>query len=544
MFVAKAIFLAIAAQSTSVYSESLRATTERALSQDKFFNFQPRTDVVDHSRVDLDQKAMEKDLAQQTVVGFQSALDIYQNGAHSKAYSVLTLSTPLMASYSKGTEVSGKSVIGNAQGGKLYKAANVGDNVISVQYATTRDCLVRGPEPNTNGCFASSGEIVIGSVPLTYSYNVESATKNGRTLQGFSTAAQDKMWSCANCPYDDYKKFYDYYGKFDYANQWIMAAFEGAETDFDKGNADFSKYSKEGQTEAIKKASSYMSVWMYVVRELEDALDDCNNNCAEAGCNDDQVSAWDEAVAFYVGSQEKGTGGYLPYSLANKRCANFGTCSDGTVGQASANNRIMLEYLKGQDSLRAGQCREARKNKEKIVQLMTIPLIQGTLRYAYIVGVQNDIREKPRAEGAVFAASVLPMVNACGSADATTIYNNMRVGNDAVPNFKDVKAAFENNYDCLGITCADIGGLVDRTDGSYLPGAKPCGNVASTTAKNKSSINSSATIFIAIGVTAGLILVAVVVVLVSCKSWGSKTKKDFDVTTEDLPPQSEGNQVS
>jgi hypothetical protein len=41
---------------------------------------------------------------------------------------------------------------------------------------------------------------------------------------------------------------------------------------------------------------------------------------------------------------------------------------------------------------------------------MAVPLIQGTLRYASMISTQIDAGEKAKAEGAVFAASVLPLV--------------------------------------------------------------------------------------------------------------------------------------
>ena len=41
-----------------------------------------------------------------------------------------------------------------------------------------------------------------------------------RTLKGFSTGAQGKMYDgCPGCPYKHYKQFYDYYGDFDYADK-------------------------------------------------------------------------------------------------------------------------------------------------------------------------------------------------------------------------------------------------------------------------------------------------------------------------------------
>ena len=52
---------------------------------------------------------------------------------------------------------------------------------------------------------------------------------------------------------------------------------------------------------------------------------------------------------------------------------------------------------------------------------------------------------KERAEGAVFAAAVLPQVHACNAASAKTIYDNMNI-NGAAVDFNAVKAAFEGCY--------------------------------------------------------------------------------------------------
>lgn len=321
----------------------------------------------------------------------------------------------------------------------------------------------------------------------SFEYNYDPLTNNlnGRTLQGFSTGAKAKMYDCATCPYPTYDKFYKYYGAYDYGDQWVMAAFNKAKTAFTNG-ADFSVYGDVGTTEAIIKGTAYMNVWMYVNREMEDAIDDCSNDCATDACNDDQVAAWDEAVAFYTGSVAKndgaGTTGHLLYTLAQKRCANFGTClTSGTdTGVAAVNSEVFRSFKEGKQFLQLGQCTDAKKTVDRITNLMTIPLIQGTLRYAYITDKQNDKREKSMAEGATFAASVLPMIAACNANDAKTIYDNMRVGGTA--SFEAVKAAFEANYACLGVSCADVGGLVDEAVGGYLAGAEPCVGGASPSA--------------------------------------------------------------
>merc|ERR1712113_862524 len=107
---------------------------------------------------------------------------------------------------------------------------------------------------------------------------------------------------------------------------------------------------------------------------------DCNAACATTECNDDHVNAWDEGVAFYVGSVTKmsyGKSGHFPYTLAEKRCANFGTC-DGEAGEAHVNRLLFDEFNKGQAYLMAKQCAEAQVVADRIIDLMAVPLVQGT----------------------------------------------------------------------------------------------------------------------------------------------------------------------
>lgn len=318
---------------------------------------------------------------------------------------------------------------------------------------------------------------------LSYSYSVEDGNKNGRTLQGFSHQAKEKMNDCENCPYDTYVKFYDYYGQYDYADRFVMAGFNNAKTEgFVNGEGDFSGYTEVGLNEIIKKGSAYMNVWMYVNRELEDAVDDCSNDCGTDECNDDQVHAWDEAVAFYTGSIPKsGEAGVLLYTLAQKRCENFGTClSKGSdAGMAGVNSQIFQKFNAGKQHLQKGSCNVATETVKEITALMTIPMIQGTIRYAHIQGEQNQNTEKAQAEGAIFAAAVLPVLHACSASDAKTVYDNMKAGGNT-PDFAAVKNAFEKNYDCMGVYCGDVGGLLSADGTSYFEGAEPCGTDSAT----------------------------------------------------------------
>merc|ERR1719353_311855 len=212
------------------------------------------------------------------------------------------------------------------------------------------------------------------------------------------------------------------------------------------------------------------------------------------------VHAWDEGVAFYVGSKmtyDDLLAGNLPtldkkgkmvYTLANKRCKNYMTCGpdgDAGIGEAKANIDLFQLFQLGQYELLAGNCAKVVPIKNDIVKKMTVPLVQGALRYAYKVAKLQGA-DKEKAEGAVFAAAVLPLVSSCNANAAKVISDNMKI-DSAKPmgdGFPKVREAFESTYSCLGITCAHVGGLL-LTDTTYHDGFSPCSdgeNVASGTA--------------------------------------------------------------
>ena len=134
------------------------------------------------------------------------------------------------------------------------------------------------------------------------------------------------------------KMFFEYYGDYTYADIFTQAALDGNNTNFSsgRGNADFSKITDESiRKAAAVTAAAHLNTWMYAVREKEDALDDCVE-CTNTsrGCNAPSINAWDEGVAFSVGSLEgtegnsrEGNYGTLLYALAERRCIDFKTCS-------------------------------------------------------------------------------------------------------------------------------------------------------------------------------------------------------------------------
>jgi hypothetical protein len=214
---------------------------------------------------------------------------------------------------------------------------------------------------------------------------------------------------------------------------------------------------------------------MYVLHEFEDAVDDClagdifDNEATNAA--GDSPHAWDEGWAFYAGSLEgtDGSGsGQLIHTLAEKRCKDFGTCcsDSGIVGPAKSNGRALRKTRMGRNKILSGDCFTVVEHFDGIVDQMTVPLIQGMLKYAFKADPANSqgsctsgTCDKEWAEGWAFAAAVLPRLHYCSYEVADMVRGNLDVAKSAPmkDGFAELKAKVESLYPCLGITCADVG---------------------------------------------------------------------------------------
>ena len=278
-----------------------------------------------------------------------------------------------------------------------------------------------------------------------------------------------------------------------------------------------------GREQAIKKGTAYMNVWMYVIREMEDALDDCQKGLLQD--NYGSVHAWDEAVAFYTGSIEGQDGltpdGKLLHQLADKRCSDWKVCGMEGVdveGMAKLNYDIFDLFSLGNYQILSGNCPAARETKEKIVRKMYVPMIQGTISYAYEVEMLQG-GEKEKAEGAVFAAAVLPRVHAVSPDAAKTIYDNVAVG-VASTDYKAVRSAFESVYPDLGISCADVGGFWNEAEKAYFPGMEPCKDAGTTmsTVQTEVVTETNKTLAVALGCTFGALFAAAAAMVLYMRS--------------------------
>ena len=330
----------------------------------------------------------------------------------------------------------------------------------------------------------------------------ESGTNSDQTLQSISqpggpsgtgtNAMQSNTW------WPIYKAYWG--DQINYADEFVQK-YGGAGA----------PYQDATRVELVKKGIAYQGVWMYAVHKFETAIADCLKGTV-ADVNSAKLN-WDKGMAYYVGSQEGTTTGAstgnLLYNLAQKRCADFGTCATTTDSStiATANKEAIAKATEGMAYFVHTQlsCADPQLGKifDGIVSQMTVPLVQGLLKYAWkadpangadgscggesgndaatVGAVGDDNCAKSWAEGWAFAAAVLPQVHKCDASAATKIKENLDIESTAGPmtgGVKAVKDAIESVYDCLGISCTDVGEY--QAGGTVFDGMKKCTFAPST----------------------------------------------------------------
>ena len=305
-------------------------------------------------------------------------------------------------------------------------------------------------------------------------YDLDGDTANGLSLQSMSSTIS----GAGTQGYPRIGTFAAYYGTNKYANGFITAAFDKKDTTFDEGNAQFTKFTQFGTNKFIEVATLTMNSWMHIIIKLQDAIEVCKS-LPEGDKKVSEVPLWDNAVGIYrgMGGAAGGTMGQL-YHLANQYCAKFGTCINGVNGDAKANRIAYVHFNSGKQDLLDGKCELAEAAANAVAIAMTIPLVQGLLYHAYELDLYKEQREVVQGEAAAFMHSVLPLVTACSQGNGVLIYNQIKVGSGKDASFEAIKSSIEGQYECLGLTCEDIGGIVDLSDPTkFQKNASPCGMV-------------------------------------------------------------------
>lgn len=449
--------------------------------------------------LDMDMRSINGFLASDTPSGLESAKNIFSKGAFSDAFANLQIVD--QDEYSTFSITPGATVVGKTASGNLITGiAKYGKsetpfgstNVLRVHYPDyppeqTKDgCFVGGNlVPLKNGCFAPSGRITItqgNGLSLDFDYKYDPDVDN---VNGLSLASLDRLRaSLQNTP--TFNKFMQYYGTdaMYYDQEWITAAFEGRKTrgwglTDTNGAMDFSVLGMEGRGAAIRWGIVTLQTYLFIINSIEDAVANCGTEDP-----DDQkyiMNRWDMAVAAYSGSEPIYSstniedGGYFLYTLAQIDCKNFGTCNPGT-GVAKVNQYAFESFRNGRGWLETGDCQSAQGAAENLRELLVVPLVQGVLRTSHALDKHDNTQETIQGQAAAYAASILPLLNACSAGNAFMIYDDLTPGRATASSFEVIKDALERAYECLGITCQDVGGLRTPQNDGYFQGAEPCGN--------------------------------------------------------------------
>merc|ERR1712147_172962 len=262
--------------------------------------------------------------------------------------------------------------------------------------------------------------------------------------------------------------------EFTWGEEIVDAAFKGTAI----GDVYFSTVGWDFRKETIGKGIVYLNVFPYVIWEMQDAINDCK--AGKLSANADSVHAWDEAVAFYTGSLEGTTqggdvgltGGYgageLQFTVAEKRCKNFGTCTadfdmNPYDGYSELNKKVMALFSAGRDEILSAvgltssdKCEPVIETMNEISGLMLVPFIQGVQRYLYKTA-QGTASAKEAGELFAFASAVLPFIDAVDPTAAEKLYN--RAWKQDFPtesDFKTIKYAVEGTYSHLCVDASVI----------------------------------------------------------------------------------------
>lgn len=461
--------------------------------------------------LDGDQRTVLARLAAESTASMAFARSVFELGAFSESYAQLTFEDDrfVMGSIPSNTPVSGVTLEGIAIEGVSFSGKAAGDNTLIVHYPATEAaggsgnlCRVGGnPSPITTGCFSPTGTATLilpnpnptpglldtdSGMAVYYDYSYDLLLHNSNAL------SLAKLQGDRKAPYQTtLQKYINFYGSPDYDNEWIRAGFEGRATpgfanDMQQAtDSDFSKLDLEGRHAALKWGMVVLKVWIFVVESIEEAVSKCDGTMS---ASETSIDGWDRAVAAYTGSGPIASAptnpdeGYFLYSLVETDCRDFGTCSTfSTVGTSMAplNRDIFEAFSSGRDALMSGDCLAAGQHSKSISRKMTIPLVQGILRNAHALDLQEIQDGWVRGQVAAYASAILPLIHECSSGTAYTLLEDLIRRDIAGTSFEVVKDSLERTYTCLGITCEDVGGLLTVNKNGYEPGAGPCGKNSS-----------------------------------------------------------------
>ena len=386
----------------------------------------------------------------------------------------------------------------------------------------------------------SGGLILQGYGALDYTYDPSTDNRFATSLQSFSEDEGMRMVYCeahGGCGnrYPEFQRFFEYYGLLDYGHHWIESAFAREATAFrgdnGRGNTDFALMGITARNAAISTATVAMNVFTAVNRFMvEEGVDACNKHArdfssyGENRAGESIHASWDKAVATYAGSalvkdttngksnsgtnSDSNESGSLYFHMVESLAAEFGVLErsgDGAISSA-VNNAVMEAFRTGREALSVGDCEGgARGAHREIIHKMRVPWIQGVLKAAFVLSreqpadTSNQRFEEARGSGASYLAALLPDLHQCSPTAADAVYREFRMAETPdllrTPDYGVVRDALEHQYQCLSVTCDDVGGYLNPSDGNYFPETKPCGGYGSRIGQRRDTVAYDSNLF-------------------------------------------------
>jgi len=329
-------------------------------------------------------------------------------------------------------------------------------------------------------------DIDILQMRILMTYNATDAAKDLYMYGGNSKKHEDEFWTLQRLAtsnkreevpqYELYRSYFD--DDENYADTTIMDVLDWKES------SRFNKASLEQRTEAVVKTLQYQVMYMYTLRELYDAVHDCEST--EPNRHAGMAEGWDRAVAFFVGSMEgKDAGGSLVndgqllYALAKERCYQFNTCN-GPV-DAYANTKIIDLMTAAKIDIEKSQCSMLGSKVEAIKPLLSIGMIQSVFLYAKKNSLlPTGSKDGDLASGDVLYTSIAPIIHEANRNAADIIKRNMdfqvNLKNSPIPDGPDeIFQAMTDTMSAMsvkqGLDCKDIGRGVSCATVSLLHSA-------------------------------------------------------------------------
>lgn len=236
-----------------------------------------------------------------------------------------------------------------------------------------------------------------------------------------------------------------------YAHSIVMSYFEEMDA-----SGDSSKLPVE--------AAVALNIWGNIVHKLDVTVERCSAGSFTR--DDNGVQYIDQAVAYWIGSAQltgDSSKGHLLYRLAEEAGELFG---QGLNGQARNNRKILQLFTEASRFLSfSNGCNDNASDNlrviaNKIVAQMTVPLIQHLI-------LNLEINDLDRIK--LYGHAVVPLIAGCRESTYNYLKEKLITSVYSPDTRNEVISQLQSTYDCLSITCKDVGDFIAGDGPNGIP---------------------------------------------------------------------------